>query len=188
MPLFGKSNNNWSENPEVREVEKRVAKETHEDQKNLDHALGDLSKADNTHNKSIKSVDKAHHNLDKSVQKEHKTAQALDKATHRHDVAVTNAKSAEKTEQMSREYATRIEQDLEEKRQRVEDLRQQKAHNDQIRETRLSEIHAREAAIADTRSSFDAGAVPAGVEGPGIQAAASGGSGAPAGAAGAPSA
>ena len=53
MPLFGKSNN-YSENPEVREVEKRVAKEAHQDQKNLDHALGDLNKADKAHNSSIK--------------------------------------------------------------------------------------------------------------------------------------
>ena len=53
MPRFGKSNN-YSENPEVREVEKRVAKEAHQDQKNLDHAIDDLAHADKAHDKSIK--------------------------------------------------------------------------------------------------------------------------------------
>lgn len=53
MPLFGKSDT-VSENPDVREVEKVVAKEARTDQKNLDHAITDLSHADKSHNKSIK--------------------------------------------------------------------------------------------------------------------------------------
>ena len=53
MPLFGKSDT-FSENPEIREVEKRVAKEARADQKNLDHAINDLSHADKAHDKSIK--------------------------------------------------------------------------------------------------------------------------------------
>lgn len=53
MPLFGKSDT-FSENPEVRQVEKMIAKEAREDQKNLDHTIKDLSGAEKTHNKSIK--------------------------------------------------------------------------------------------------------------------------------------
>ena len=41
------------------------------------------------------------------MQKEHKTAQALDKAVHNHDVAVTNAKNAEKTEQVRAVFSLR---------------------------------------------------------------------------------
>lgn len=52
MPLFGKSK--YSGNTEIREVEKRVAKEARTDQKNLDSAISDLSKAGDTHTKSIK--------------------------------------------------------------------------------------------------------------------------------------
>ena len=56
MGLFGgsKSSSTASEDPEIRQVEKMIATEAKNDQKNLDHALKDLSKLDKTHEKAIK--------------------------------------------------------------------------------------------------------------------------------------
>ena len=82
---------------------------------------------------------------------------------------------------MKQEHANRLEQDLEQKRQRLEDMRQQKSHKDvsvglpepfyesqacsrkstltktcsqNMRESQLSEMHAREAAAAEARTSI----------------------------------
>ena len=54
MPLFGGKSDALSDNPDIRTVDKRVAKEARADKKNLDHAIHDLSKADKAHAKSIK--------------------------------------------------------------------------------------------------------------------------------------
>ncbi|KAH9894369.1 hypothetical protein C8Q73DRAFT_836312 [Cubamyces lactineus] len=179
MGLFGKSDT-FSDNPEIRQVEKIIAKETREDQKNLDHTIKDLSGAEKAHNKSIKAVDKAHHQLDKAVEQEHKAAKALNRAAHSHDSAVSNEQNAEKTvergltlpsptrphtslttaspllPQIKKQHEARLEKDLEQKRRQLDELQQRKAHNDQVRETKLSQIHAQAAAAADARrSSFD---------------------------------
>ncbi|RPD66674.1 hypothetical protein L226DRAFT_556576 [Lentinus tigrinus ALCF2SS1-7] len=156
MPLFGKSET-FSENPEVREVEKTVAKEARADQKNLDHAISDLSQADKTHSKSIKSAEKAAHALDKAVANEHKAAKALNNAAHKHEAAIANEQTAEKTVQIKNQHQDRLAQDLEQRKLHLESLRQRKEHNDQVRETKLSDIHAREAAVAGTRSTFSSG-------------------------------
>ncbi|PIL36860.1 hypothetical protein GSI_00550 [Ganoderma sinense ZZ0214-1] len=152
MPLFGKSK--YSENAEIREVEKRVAKEARTDQKSLDSAISDFSKAEDAHTKSIKAIDDARHALDKAVKKEHQAALALDDAKHKHDVAVTEGHNAEKTMQMKQDHANRLEQGLDQKRQRLEDMREQKSHKDHQRESQLSEMHAREAAAAEARASI----------------------------------
>ncbi|KAI1789004.1 hypothetical protein LXA43DRAFT_599971 [Ganoderma leucocontextum] len=157
MPLFRKSKASGNADSEIRDVEKTVAKEARADQKSLDSAISDLSKAGDAHNKSIKAVDDARHALDKTVKKEHQAALALDEAKHKHDVAVTEGHNAEKTVQMKQDHANRLEQDLDQKRQRLEEVRQQKGHNDQRRESKLSEMHAREAAAAEARSSIEQG-------------------------------
>lgn len=122
MPLFRKSETS-SEIPEIREVEKRVAKEAHADQKNFDHAITDLSHADKTHNKSIKvstcfpansrshsprahlvfllqAADKAQLALDKAAEQEHKAVKTLNRAAHKHDAALSNEQNAEKIVQV----------------------------------------------------------------------------------------
>ncbi|KAI0824685.1 hypothetical protein BC628DRAFT_1321714 [Trametes gibbosa] len=155
MPLFGKSDT-FSENPEIRQVEKMIAKESREDQKNLDHSIKDLSSAEKSHNKSIKAADKAQHALDKSVEQEHKAAKALNRAVHGHDAAISNEQNAEKTLTIKQQHEARLEQDLEQKRRHLDDLQQRKAQNDQLRESKLSQIHAQAAAAADARRmSFD---------------------------------
>lgn len=78
---------------------------------------------------------------------------------------------------MKQEHANRLEQDLDQKRQRLEEIRQQKSHKDvsvglpepgvtrfkrtltntclqHMRESQLSEMHAREAAAAEARTSI----------------------------------
>ncbi|KAI0676968.1 hypothetical protein C8Q78DRAFT_1000386 [Trametes maxima] len=129
MPLFGKSDT-FSENPEIRQVEKMVAKEARDDQKALDHTIKDLSTAEKAHNKSIKAADKAAHALDKAVEKEHKAAKALNRAAHNHDAAVTSEQSAEKTVQIKKQHEARLEQDLEQKRRQMDEIQQRKSHND----------------------------------------------------------
>ncbi|TFK92983.1 hypothetical protein K466DRAFT_581435 [Polyporus arcularius HHB13444] len=156
MPLLGKSDT-FSENPDVREVEKVVAKEARTDQKNLDHAITDLSHADKSHNKSIKAANKAAHALDKAVAKEHKAAKAVNKAVHNHEVAVANEQNAEKVIQIKKQHEARLEQDLEQKKQHLDALRQRKEHNDQVREAKLADIHAGEPAPPEARSSYNAG-------------------------------
>lgn len=54
MPLFGSKDSSASQDPEVRQFEKMIAKEAHDDQKTLDHAVKDLKKAETSHNKGIK--------------------------------------------------------------------------------------------------------------------------------------
>ncbi|KAI9001299.1 hypothetical protein BD414DRAFT_474239 [Trametes punicea] len=191
MGLFGKSET-YSENPEIRQVEKIIAKEAREDQKNLDHTIKDLSSAEKAHNKSVKAADKAQHQLEKAVKKEHKAAEALNRAAHNHDAAVAGEQTAEKTVQIKKQHEVRLERDLEQKRHQLDEMQQRKAHNDQIRESKLSQIHAQAAAAADARrSSFDRASVgggPAGGAGP--NAPANGAAGAPgttAGTGGAPS-
>ncbi|KAI0637908.1 hypothetical protein C8Q77DRAFT_397473 [Trametes polyzona] len=188
MPLFGKSDT-FSENPEIRQVEKMIAKEAREDQKNLDHTIEDLSSAEKAHNKSIKVADKAQHALDKAVEKEHKAAKALNRAAHNHDSAISSEQNAEKTLQIKQQHEARLEQDLEQKRRHLDELQQRKAHNDQVRESKLSQIHAQAAAAADARrASFDTSGQPATVGGPTSTAETSAAPGGPsAGAGGAPS-
>ena len=52
--LFGGSKTSGSEDPEIRQLEKMIAKEAKSEQKALDHALKDLSKLDKSHEKAIK--------------------------------------------------------------------------------------------------------------------------------------
>ena len=56
MPLFGSSSksSDLSDNPDIRDVQKRVSKEARADEKNLNHAISDLAKADKVHTKSLK--------------------------------------------------------------------------------------------------------------------------------------
>ncbi|KAI0356534.1 hypothetical protein OH77DRAFT_1423467 [Trametes cingulata] len=150
MPLFGKSDT-FSENPEVRQVEKMIAKEARDDQKNLDHTIKDLSSAEKAHNKSIKAVDKASHALDKAVEKEHKAAKAVNRAIHNHDSTVAGEQAAEKKVQITKQHEARLEQDLEQKRRQLDELQHRKAQNDHVRESKLSQIHAQAAAAADMR-------------------------------------
>ncbi|KAI0370171.1 hypothetical protein BV20DRAFT_966785 [Pilatotrama ljubarskyi] len=157
MPLFGKSDT-FSDNPEVRQVEKMIAKEARDDQKNLDHTIKDLSSAEKAHNKSVKAVDNAHHALDKAVEKEHKAAKAVNRAIHNHDSTVANEQAAEKKVEITKQHETRLEQDLEQKRRQLDELQHRKAQNDQLRESKLSQIHAQAAAAADIRrASFENG-------------------------------
>ena len=43
-----------SEDPTMRQLEKRIANEAHVDKKHLNHAIKDLTSAEKTHNNSIK--------------------------------------------------------------------------------------------------------------------------------------
>lgn len=43
-----------SQDPTIRQFEKRIANEARADEKNVDHAIKDLSSAESTHKKSIK--------------------------------------------------------------------------------------------------------------------------------------
>lgn len=54
MPFFSKRSDSMSTDPTIRQFEKRIASETREDQKNLDHTIKDLNAAEKTHHKSIK--------------------------------------------------------------------------------------------------------------------------------------
>ncbi|KAH9927139.1 uncharacterized protein BXZ73DRAFT_78609 [Epithele typhae] len=150
MPLFGHSDS--SVNAEVRGVEKQIHKEERSDEKSLSHAIDDLSRADKAHAKSIKAADKAQHALDKAVANEHKTAKALNKAAHTHDTAIADEQSAEKAAQIQMQHKARLEQDLEQKRQHLEELRSRKEQNDAARDSKLSELHSHDSAPGEVRS------------------------------------
>lgn len=55
MPAcFPAKSDTMSQDPTIRQFEKRISNEARADQKNLDHVIKDLSGAETTHNKSIK--------------------------------------------------------------------------------------------------------------------------------------
>lgn len=119
MPLCfpSKSTAGMSADPQIRDVEKRIAAEEHTDQRNLDHVMKDLKTSEKTYQKAIKvsypacarsslhaltrvpfqSADKAQHNVDNAVKKEHKAAAALEKAGHNHKASIAAEESAEKS-------------------------------------------------------------------------------------------
>lgn len=125
MNLFGKSST-LSEDPEIRQVEKSIAQEAREDQKNLERNIKDLSGAEKSHNKSIKvckipsgtptpplpsgcayahrslrcllqATNKAQQAVDKAVETEYEATKALNRAAHDRDAAIANEATAEKT-------------------------------------------------------------------------------------------
>ena len=53
MPLCS-SNSSMSTDPQIRNMEKRIAQEARSDQKNLDHVIKDLKNAEKAHQKAIK--------------------------------------------------------------------------------------------------------------------------------------
>ncbi|EPT02318.1 hypothetical protein FOMPIDRAFT_1048014 [Fomitopsis schrenkii] len=142
MGLFGgsKSSGTTAEDPEIRQVEKMIATEAKNEQKNLDHALKDLSKLDKTHEKAIKAADKAQHAVDKAVKDEHKTAEALNQAEHKHDNAIAGQRNACKTLELKRQDEGRLDQDVQQHKLSVDGLQQSKAANDATRESKLNQI------------------------------------------------
>ncbi|OBZ76972.1 hypothetical protein A0H81_03670 [Grifola frondosa] len=139
--------------PELRQVEKMVAKETKADQKNLDHTIKDLRKAEKSHNDSIKTDyrwrTKPSMHLTRQLRK-HDAANALNRAVHHHDAAVSDQHTAEKTLELKRQHEARLREDLEKRRSTMEEFRQRKASNDSTRETKLSQLHAQAASRANT--------------------------------------
>ncbi|OCH95991.1 hypothetical protein OBBRIDRAFT_448135 [Obba rivulosa] len=174
MPIFGSNSNNTMD-PEVRQIEKTVAREAKMDQKNMDHAVKDLNSAEKTHNKSIKEADKAQHNLDKAVKQEHNAAKAVNQAQHKHQVAVSGEESAQKTVQIKKQHEERLRQDLQQRDAAVNEMRQRKESADvrvlllpslaptQLtpdkvgREQKLSQIHERAAERLSRRNTYDNG-------------------------------
>ncbi|CDO74552.1 hypothetical protein BN946_scf184632.g9 [Trametes cinnabarina] len=129
MGLFGKSDPS-SQNKEDRQIEKIVAKEERDEQKNLDHTVKDLSSAEKAYNKTVKAISKAQHQLERAVEKEHNASKAVNRAAHNHDAAIANEQNAEKTVELHKEHEVKLGQDLEQKRRQLEDAQQRKAHND----------------------------------------------------------
>ncbi|KAF7790095.1 hypothetical protein EIP86_001045 [Pleurotus ostreatoroseus] len=164
MPLcFGSSNKGFSTDPQIRQVEKRISEDARIDQKNLDHAVSDLQKAEKSHLNAIKAADKAQHALDNAIEKEHKAATALNRAQHQHQTSISEHQNAEKTLELKRQHQARLEQDLQQRRSTMEDFQHRKDTNDQFRETRLSEIHADAASRAGSRAnSINRGPYPIG--------------------------
>ncbi|KAJ3543695.1 hypothetical protein NM688_g5832 [Phlebia brevispora] len=111
-------------------MEKRVAEEARIDQKNLDHALRDLKKAEKTHQSATNDTNKAQQSVDKAVQNEYKEATALNKAQHQHETSVTEQQTADKTLDLRREHEARLEQDLQQRRSTFDDLQHRKDVND----------------------------------------------------------
>ncbi|PSR73469.1 hypothetical protein PHLCEN_2v10761 [Hermanssonia centrifuga] len=153
MPICGFSSNSdgMSTDPQMRQVEKRIAEEERLDQKNLDHSIKDLKNAENMHQRAMKSADKAQHNLDKAVAQEHKAATALNQAQHKHDAAIADEQTGEKTLDLKRQHQARLEKDLQQRRATMEDFQHRKDINDQNRELKLSEVHADAASRAGSR-------------------------------------
>ncbi|THH33699.1 hypothetical protein EUX98_g489 [Antrodiella citrinella] len=152
MPLFGsKDKSSASQDPQVQQFEKIVAKEAHDDQKTLQHAVKDLKHAEASHNKGIKrststqAADGAQHSFENAMKQEHKTADALNKATNQHDTAVSNQTSAEKTLNLKQQHEQRLQQNLDQRKQAMETIEQRKQANDQRREAKLSDLHAQAA-------------------------------------------
>lgn len=55
MPLcFPSHSDSMSTDPQIREMEKRIAQEARTDQKNLDHVIKDLKTTEKNHQKAIK--------------------------------------------------------------------------------------------------------------------------------------
>ncbi|KAI0370170.1 hypothetical protein BV20DRAFT_966783 [Pilatotrama ljubarskyi] len=157
MPLFGKSDS-FSENPETREIQKGIAKEARDDQRNLDHSVQDLSRAERTHQKSVKAAQNAHHALDKAVEKEYNAAKAVNRAIHDHESTMAGEQAAGKKVELTEQHETRLGLDLDERRRQLSEQQHRKAQNDQVRESKLSQIHAQAADAADVRaSSFENG-------------------------------
>ncbi|KAF8975628.1 hypothetical protein BDQ17DRAFT_1267863 [Cyathus striatus] len=85
----------------VKQMEKQIAREGTIEEKNLKHAIKDLSNAEKVKTKAAKSENKAEHALDKAGRNEHAALQALGKATNKHDIAVANVHAAENSLQVS---------------------------------------------------------------------------------------
>ncbi|KIP09185.1 hypothetical protein PHLGIDRAFT_18701 [Phlebiopsis gigantea 11061_1 CR5-6] len=147
-----------SSDPQIRDVEKRIAQEARQDERNLNHVIKDLRVAEKNHQKAIKAVDNGQHKVDKTARKEHKAAAAVEKAQHNHQAAISSEASAEKSLNLKRQYQQRLEQDLQQRRATVDEWQHRKDVNDQQRETKLADIHTAAASRAGTRAnSIDRG-------------------------------
>ncbi|GBE83604.1 hypothetical protein SCP_0506590 [Sparassis crispa] len=150
MPLIGGSK---PSDPEIRKAEKSAANEARHEQRNLEHAVKDLNKAEKSHEKGIKAVDKAQHALDEAVKEEHATAMELNKAEHKHDTAVADHRNAVKELELSKQHEQRLQEDVLQCRRTMEELRKQRDANDRTREGKLSQLHASSTRIIDEGSS-----------------------------------
>jgi len=137
-----------SADPQIRQYEKMIANDARQDERNLSHAVKDVSSADKAHNKGVKNIDKAEHNVDKAVKNEHKAAGALNKAHHNHEAAIADQQAAEKSLNLKQQHEARLAQDLQKRRATMEDFQHLKDNNDQQRELKLSQIHAQAASRA----------------------------------------
>ncbi|GBE83592.1 hypothetical protein BKA93DRAFT_912237 [Sparassis latifolia] len=144
MPFLGigGSSDSKSVDPEVRKAEKILANEARHEQRNLEHAVKDVSKVEKSHEKGFKSADKAQHALEKAANEEHATAMELNKAEHKHDTAVADHRNAVKELELSKQNEERLQEYVLQRRSTMEELQNKKGANDRTREGKLSQLHA----------------------------------------------
>ncbi|KAF9008844.1 hypothetical protein BDQ17DRAFT_80810 [Cyathus striatus] len=126
----------------VKQMEKQIAREGTIEEKNLKHAIKDLSNAEKVKTKAAKSENKAEHALDKAGRNEHAALQALGKATNKHDIAVANVHAAENSLQVKHKEAEKLETAVQAKRKSVETTIKTHEDHKKEREVRLANLHA----------------------------------------------
>ncbi|TFK39029.1 hypothetical protein BDQ12DRAFT_722875 [Crucibulum laeve] len=125
----------------VRRMEKEIVREGRVEEKNLKHAIKDLSHLEKSETKAAKIADKAEHTLHKSEKKEQSTLNALNKATNKHDVAAANLHSAEQEAQVRQKQHEKLQADLERKKAVVDNaIKSHEAHVKE-REAKLGSLH-----------------------------------------------
>ncbi|KZT26879.1 hypothetical protein NEOLEDRAFT_1049685, partial [Neolentinus lepideus HHB14362 ss-1] len=130
-----------STDPQVKSIEKIIASEEKQDEKNLQHAIKDLKAGEKAEGKAHKMADKAQHALDKVTRKEHDAAKAVNKANSNHEKALTDVQQAHKSIDIKHQREAQLEDAVQRKQTLVGELQQKKDQNDQSREARIAQLH-----------------------------------------------
>lgn len=132
--------------PQVKSIEKIIAKEEKQDEKNLQHAIKDLKAGEKAETKAHKMADKAQHDLDKIKRKEHDAAKAVNKTKAEHEKALAEVDKVQKNIQVKHQREGQLEEDVRRKQTLVSELQQKKEQNDQVREAHIAQLHTHGAA------------------------------------------
>uniref|UniRef100_A0A0W0FKZ1 Uncharacterized protein n=1 Tax=Moniliophthora roreri TaxID=221103 RepID=A0A0W0FKZ1_MONRR len=124
----------------LKKLEKQIVQEGKTEDASVKHALKDLAHVEKSAAKAEKAVDKMSHSVHKAIKKEDASVKALNKATHQHDVAVGKVSAAERDLQAEKQHSVRLQEEVDEKKARVEALIASQTQHKEAREARLAEI------------------------------------------------
>jgi len=126
----------------LKKVEKKIEKEAKAEEKHVQQVLKDLHSTEKSDANVTKAVGKAQNALVKTEKKEESTLKAASKAAYKHDLAVTELHKAENDLRLKQQQQGKIHHNLGEMKAQADEAQRQKEAHEQMRQSKLAELHS----------------------------------------------